>query len=66
MPRDERARCGRCGTEPFAAGEPYTWWIWTARDGVVAEHALHLCRPCGRDFPSDEERFEYLRLGFFG
>jgi hypothetical protein len=63
----ERERCGRCGADPFAAGEPYTTWIWLgSRDQGVEERALHMCVPCGRDFPSTRERAEYLRLVAFG
>ena len=29
-----RERCGRCGTDPFVGGEPYTFWVWiVSKDG---------------------------------
>lgn len=59
-------RCGRCGTDPFAGGTLYTFWVWLGGEGEHAEaRALHLCVPCGRDFPSKRERGEYLRLVAF-
>ncbi len=66
MQAGRRERCGRCGADPFAAGEPYTSWIWITTDGDVEEHALRLCVPCGREFPSNRACDEYLRLGFYG
>lgn len=62
MREDFWDRCGRCGADPFAAGEPYTFWVWIAREAGTEPRALHLCRPCGRDFPSTQDRGEYLRL----
>ncbi len=59
-------RCGRCGGDPFAPGEPYTFWIWTASDAGLEERALRLCVPCGREFPTQFARSEYLRLTLFG
>jgi hypothetical protein len=59
-------RCRRCGTDPFAAGEPRTWWVWSSDEGGVTEHALHLCQPCARDFESERDRAEYVRLSLFG
>jgi hypothetical protein len=59
-------RCGRCGADPFAHGTPFTFWVWLGGDGEHAEaRALHLCAPCGREFPSKRERGEYLRLVAF-
>jgi hypothetical protein len=58
-------RCNRCGADPFSSGEPYTCWIWTMTDGVLEEHALRMCAPCGRDFPTNLARAEYLRLVFY-
>ncbi len=66
MRADARERCRRCGADPFAAGEPYTFWIWVESEGVTKEQALRLCAPCGRDFLSQSARAEYLRLGLFG
>lgn len=60
-------RCGRCGADPFAVGTPFTFWVWIG-DGErerVEARALHLCQPCGREFPSPRERGEYLRLVAF-
>ncbi len=64
---DERGdRCGRCGGDAFARGEPYTFWIWTAGERGLEARALHLCTPCGREFPSQLARSEYLQLTLFG
>ncbi len=66
MSEDRKERCGRCGADPFADGEPYTFWIWMGNDGLLEERALRLCVPCGREFPSQHARSEYLRLTLFG
>jgi hypothetical protein len=65
--RTERVeRCGRCGGDPFHAGEPYTFWIWLPEGEVLEERALRLCLPCGREFPTQRDRSEYLKLALFG
>jgi hypothetical protein len=65
----DEGRCGRCGADPFLAGTPYTIWVWFSRDprdhGTEAM-PLHLCRPCGREFSSTQERSEYLKAVAFG
>jgi len=65
----DEGRCGRCGADPFRAGTPYTIWVWFSRDprdhGTEAM-PLHLCRPCGREFASTQERGEYLKAVAFG
>ncbi len=66
MTSEREDRCGRCGADPFAAGEPYTFWIWLPDGNVVRERVLRLCQPCGREFPSQQARSEYLRLTLFG
>jgi hypothetical protein len=59
-------RCGRCGGDPFVAGTPFTFWVWLGGDGEHSEaRAVHLCLPCGREFPNTRERGEYLRLVAF-
>lgn len=66
MREEHEARCGRCGADPFAGGTPFTFWVWLSREGEQAEaRALHLCLPCGREFPTQRERGEYLRLVVF-
>jgi hypothetical protein len=61
MRPDGRERCGRCGADPFAAGEPYITWFWVGPRDAVEARAFHMCVPCGREFPSSVERAEYLR-----
>ena len=59
-------RCGRCGTDPYQAGAPFTIWVWLKTEEGTDARPLHLCQPCGREFPSAGERGEYLRLVAFG
>lgn len=59
-------RCGRCGGDPSGAGAPYTFWIFIRNGETMEERALHLCAPCGREFPTQQARSEYLRLTLFG
>jgi DNA-directed RNA polymerase subunit RPC12/RpoP len=66
MRPEGRERCGRCGADPFAGGEPYTTLIETVSVDGIEVRALHMCVPCGREFPSSRERAEYLRLVTFG
>jgi hypothetical protein len=62
----DEGRCGRCGADPFLAGTPYTIWVWFAREQGTEAMPLHLCRPCGREFASTQERGEYLKAVAFG
>lgn len=64
-PERRGARCGRCGVDAYGAGDPYTIWLPVPRDGGDERRAVHLCRPCARDFASERARTEYLRLVLF-
>jgi hypothetical protein len=59
-------RCGRCGADPFSAGTPYIIWVWFAMETGTEARPLHMCHPCGREFPSTRERGEYLKAVAFG
>jgi hypothetical protein len=66
MTRVEAGRCGRCGGDPFLAGTPYIIWVWFSLETGTEARALHMCQPCGREFPSTLERGEYLKAVAFG
>ena len=55
-----KGRCRRCGADAFASPLHYTCWV---RAGGGPPTVLYLCGPCGREFASDRERDEYVRLG---
>ena len=52
--------------DPYQAGAPFTIWVWLKTEEGTDARPLHLCQPCGREFPSASERGEYLRLVAFG
>ncbi|HEY6099478.1 MAG TPA: hypothetical protein VIW03_08615 [Anaeromyxobacter sp.] len=55
--------CRRCGADALASPGSY---VARVREGVgdgAHETVMHLCGPCGREFASDSERDEYVRLG---
>jgi hypothetical protein len=66
MRSEASERCRRCGADPFAAGPPFTIWVWLRTDEGTDAQPLHLCRPCGREFDSTRDRGEYLQLVAFG
>jgi hypothetical protein len=55
--------CRRCGTDPLPRSVAYSGRFRGDRGEGIGAVVLRLCEPCSRDFESDEERDEYLRLG---
>lgn len=52
--------CRRCGADALASPGAYETRVEAGgEDGAI----LHLCAACGREFASDRERDEYVRLG---
>ncbi len=56
-------RCRRCGVDPLPASDPYSGRLRIEPGEDIQAVVLRLCEACGRDFASNEERDEYLRLG---
>jgi hypothetical protein len=56
--------CRRCGADPLATGVPYIRRIRVEAGDGAGEVVMTLCVARSRDFGSEQERDEYLRLGF--
>lgn len=60
-PSGKRSRsCRRCGADALASPGSYATRI---EAGGEEGGVLHLCAACGREFASDHDRDEYVRLG---
>lgn len=58
--RTEARTCRRCGADALASPGAYATRVEAEGEG---RGPLHLCAACGREFASDRERDEYVRLG---
>ncbi|HSN91340.1 MAG TPA: hypothetical protein VLS93_08925 [Anaeromyxobacteraceae bacterium] len=54
--------CRRCGADAFASPGAFATRVEGGEEGGRPV-TLHLCAACGREFASDRERDEYVRLG---
>ena len=55
--------CRRCGADAFASPGAYATRVRVGGEEAGPQPILHLCAACGREFASDRERDEYVRLG---
>jgi ribosomal protein L37E len=61
--RTGSSSCRRCGADALASPGAYATRVEAGGEEGGRPATVHLCAACGREFASDRERDEYVRLG---